>query len=259
MRLAALALMLAGCGAAPARPARDAPPPARPAQHLSDLAVPERARPSPPPTAIDPLHPRAVYERDQARLERELATGERRGAAARSAAPDDVAESELWDPCVRQFVHTQPARVRRALTAALARYQTACGPDGAVLLQAARGIDGRARQGRSDFALVGSMSAASIAVALRVASCGAPPDADRIVIATERARWTSPALAFERDEYGCYVAELPLTRAVTQHLRDVSRAADAVVAFGGHDLIVSDEMKQSLRALLDALDALDAL
>lgn len=234
---------------------------------MRELAVPERVRPAPapPPAASDPNDPLREDEiRERGRRRLELAVGELHGRPPlRGAEHDDVAESQFWDPCVRDFVSAQPARARRALTTALARYQTACGPGGAVIVQAARGLDGRGREGRSDIALTGTLSAARIDVSLRVVRCGgAIDDAERVVITTEGARWTSQALAFERDEHGCHAAELPLTRAVTRMAREVSSAADAVITFDGRDphaLIVGEEMKQDLRVLLAALDALDAL
>lgn len=204
-----------------------------------------------------------LVEGGPVRLER----GERAGVA--------VAESQFWDPCVRALVAAQPAPARRALTAALARYRTACEPDGRVALLGALGVDGRERRG-SGVGLTGTLSGSRTDISLRVAYCGAPgaassgTGAERIVISSGGTRWVSPRLSFEREGQGCEAAELPLTRSLVQVLRAVIDAADAAVALeggegagggrgeGGQDLAVTDEMKQDLRVLLDALDALAA-
>jgi len=279
-----LALIGCGAGIVPASGTAGAPAPAAPptaAAPTRDPAVPEPHRPAPqkPPAPRDPWRlwasraaPLGVPPASRAAplgpllvepaapvvlppLERGLAGRERREPAG------DIQESELWVPCVRDFVRARPEPARRALTAALARYQTTCGPDGGVVLLGVLGLDGRERRGRSDVGFTDTLSASRTDVSLRVASCDGPLAAERIAIAADGARWSSPRIAFAQDQYGCEVAVLPWTRALARAVWAAAGAADAVIAFegGGQDLAITDEMKQHLRAMLEALDALDAL
>jgi len=268
-------MVLLGCGArvapgpAPVGRSTGAAAPAAAASPARDLAVPEPYRPAPrkPPEPRDPTRPWLVervapsvgdlYERRlgaPARIAGERLEGP--GAA--------FAESELWEPCVRDFVRARPQPARRALTAALARYQTACAPDGGVALQGVRGLDGRERRGRSDVGFAGTLSAARAEVSLRVASCDGARPPERIAIAADGERWTSPRLVFAQDEHGCEVAELPWTRTLARAVWAAVLATDAAIAFegggaGAPDLAITDEMKQHLRAMLEAIEAIDAL
>jgi hypothetical protein len=282
-------LVLLGCsGARVAQPAaRAAVARAPEPERASELAVAEPYRPPPKPkpqparpprpwlgrwTLLDDPGMQSLMER---RAPREyvilveggalwLERGDRAGVA--------VAESQFWDPCVRELVAAQPAPARRALTAALARYQTACEPDGRVALLGALGVDGRRRRG-SGVGLTATLSGSRTDSSLRVAYCAAPgvagAGAERVVISGGGTRWVSPRLSFERDGQGCEAAELPLTRSLVQVLRAMIDATDAAVALEGggegpgagavgQDLAVTDEVKQDLRVLLDALDALAA-
>jgi hypothetical protein len=263
-------LVLLGCGAATAPVPAAAPASPATAPRASELAVPEPYRPEPakPPEPNDPRDPRDLRRPWLADLR-----------APRPAAPLVVvrrlvwdplpsvafAESELWEPCVRDFVRARPAPVRRALTAALARYQTACAPGGGVALLGVRGLDGRERRGRSDVAFTGTLSASRAEVSLRVASCGGGPAPERvalerIVIAADGERWRSPRLSFAQDEHGCDVAELPWTRALARAVWAAVAAENAAITFegGAQDLPLTDETKQHLRAMLEVLDALAA-
>lgn len=172
---------------------------------------------------------------------------------------DHVAPSQLWDPCVSGFVRAQPEPSRRAWTAALSRYQTRCDAGDRVVLQLARGLDGRARRGTSDIGFSGTLAAGAIEVSLRVAACGPPLGADRVALVAGATRWSSPRLAFVRDQ-GCDVAELPLTRALARLVRELTEteASGALVVFEGRrsvELVITDEMKQDLAILLDAIEA----
>lgn len=296
MRPLAPILVLLGCGAgagpAPRAPQAAPPPTEASAARARDLAVPEPYRPAPrpsqprPPALQSPLAQREAWWQPlaQNRGPRELvalgsgpiALEHRPRWRERDGVDADILESELWEPCVREFVRARPERVRRALTAALARYQTACTPDDGVALQGARGLDGRERRGRSDVGFTGTLSAARATaaranavpatavranVSLRVAYCGEPIAAERIVISAGSERWSSPRLPFAQDVHGCEVAELPWTRALARVVGAAADGGDAVVAFEGraaHDLAVTDEMKQHLRAMLEVLEALDA-
>jgi hypothetical protein len=276
VRIAASLLALAlGCGSGVATAPAPAPTPAPAAVAVGparDLAVPEPYRPPPekPPEPRDPRDPllrdprwpllgdpRSLSpagrraSREQVIFERKLARLDRAGA--------DISGSELWEPCVRDFVRALPEPARRALTAALAYYETACAPGGGVALQGVRGLDGRGRRGRSDVGFTGTLSASRVDVSLRVASCDGATAAERIAIAADGERWSSPLLAFAEDAHGCAVAELPWTRSLAQAVWAAAGAADASIVFGGGapDLAITDEMKQHLRAMLEALEALE--
>ena len=239
----------------PHRPAPQKPPAPRDpwrlwASHAAPLGVPPASRAAPlGPLLVEPAAPVVLPP-----LERGLAGRERREPAG------DIQESELWVPCVRDFVRARPEPARRALTAALARYQTTCGPDGGVVLLGVLGLDGRERRGRSDVGFTGTLSAARLDVALRVVACGGGEEPERIAIAADGERWTSPHLSFATDAHGCRVAVLPWTRALARVVWAAAVAADASIAFegGAEDLAITDEMKQHLRAMLEALEALEA-
>jgi hypothetical protein len=265
-------LVLLGCGAGATAPAVAPAAAPAPAARVRDLAVPEPYRPPPqkPPEPGDPRRPWLVE-----RQPRQTPLGDRleplgidllqRRLSAQARWEQGLnatfAESELWEPCVRDFVRARSEPVRRALTAALAYYRTACAPDGSLVLQGVRGLDGRERSGRSDVGFTGALSASGIEVSLRVAYCEGALAAERIAIAADGERWSSPPLVFAQDEHGCEVAELTWTRPLARAVWSAVTAADAAIAFdggGAHVLAVTDEMKQHLRTMLEVLDAFAA-
>jgi hypothetical protein len=187
-----------------------------------------------------------------------------RGPFRRSLDPPSIAESDFWDHCVREFVALQSDPGRRALNALVARYATSCDATGRVVLERPLGADGRARQAKFDIALVGTMSVRRVELSLRLTLCE-QRDVDRASIGVRHASgadgalWTSNRLEVERNDQGCAIAEIPLTRTLALALRSSSEAADAWVGFecGKHveTVRISDEQKQDLALVLDAYDA----
>ncbi|MGH2899077.1 MAG: hypothetical protein ACRDMZ_10425, partial [Solirubrobacteraceae bacterium] len=86
--------------------------------------------------------------------------------------------------------------------------------------------------------------------------------AERIKVAADDFRWTSQPLSFERDANNpaWESAEMPYTRPLQSIVRKIIDAKDVIVRFEGPkthaDLIVTDEMKQDLRLMMDALAAI---
>jgi len=73
-------------------------------------------------------------------------------------------------------------------------------------------------------------------------------------------RWSSTRLELERAD-GWEIAMLPLTRTLARVVRRALDARDTVLRFEGprgyEDVIITDEMKQDLQVMLDALDAIN--
>jgi hypothetical protein len=254
-----LVVALAACsGAAPPAPAALPPPRTPEAPPLTELE-PHRPTPRARPER-DPRDGLLVPGRPMGRRDDLIVRERERGPSLRLDPSGPVAESQFWDRCVREFVAAQPEAVRRVLTTAFTRCATQCDPAGRIVLQLTRGSDGRDRRGASDVGFSGSLSAKRIDLSLRLAYCGQPPPiADHVVLTADDMRWTSPRLDFERDEHGCEVVELPTTRSLLRALRAVVDAPDGAVHLEGkrgEDLEVTDDMKQDLRVMLDALEAL---
>lgn len=244
----------AGCGSPPApRPsARPAPVVHAPHARAEPIARPV----APPSTALPQALPRwgiplrggvIVTDRDDPTL---LA-----GLPTHSIEASPERKSDYWSPCVRAFVQGQPAGARELLGEALSLYGTTCGPTR---------IEFRVpRAGRSaptaQLALVGALERTTRELALRAVYRGEPIRAERITVIADGARWSSPRLDFERDADG-EAATLPFTRTVAREVRRAIDARDALLRFESatdyEDVAISDELKQELRVMLDALDAL---
>ncbi len=166
---------------------------------------------------------------------------------------------DFWSPCVRDFVETQPEAAREVLGEALSAYSTACttGPVKRVEFRTPR--TGRTAPAESHLGLIGVLEPGTCELSLEAAYRGEPVHAERITLIADGVRWSSPRLDFDRYDDGETVT-VPLSRAL---LRVVARAIDAhetIVRFEGaagyEDVVVTGEMKQDLRVMLDALDAI---
>ncbi|MEJ7602784.1 MAG: hypothetical protein WKG01_33160 [Kofleriaceae bacterium] len=264
MRAAILIVVLGCSGAAPVLRGEREPGPT-----LRDPAIAEPYRPAnraSAPAADEPWFVRRDDLRDQllasrARQRREAVILSQLDGRTRNRAATDVAESDMWSPCVRDHVRAQPDRARRALTAALARYATSCDGDRQVVLERPL-TGGRERRGSSDVFLVGTFTSDRHEVALRVTYCGEPrPRADRAVLVSDHTTWTSLPLVFERDNAGCLAAQLPYTAALGDVLRHMIEGVEATVRFEGvaasyEEIVVGDEVRTDLRVMLDVVDAL---
>lgn len=272
--IAGLATALAACGGPRPTPSAAAPPPAAaaPTPAVADdagraaRAAPVSGQPIPPPPRRDWFE--QIDGVDEPRLP--LANGHNAADVVVLPRPtfwrgDRVVElghdrkSDYWSPCVREFVQTQPEDVRLALGEALSLYSTSCttGP--------ARRIEFRTPRIRrgpspSHLGVAGALGAATCELALVAAWYGAPIEPERITLIADGVAWTSPRIDFEHTGGG-EIATLPLSRSLIRVVRRAIDARDTLLRFESQaryeDLAVTDEMKQDLRAVLDALDAIN--
>jgi hypothetical protein len=168
-------------------------------------------------------------------------------------------KSDFWSPCVREFVQLQPEAARDALGEALSLYSTSCtgGPVRRVEFQTPPAS--RAAPAQSYLGLVGALEQNRRELALRAAFHG-QVRAQRITLIADGARWSSPRIDFDDDD-GWEIATLPLTRELARAVRGAADARDVLLRFESarsyEDVTVTEEMKQDLRVMLDALDAIN--
>jgi hypothetical protein len=168
-------------------------------------------------------------------------------------------KSDFWSPCVREFVQLQPEAARDALGEALSLYSTSCtgGPVRRVEFQTPPAS--RAAPAQSYLGLVGALEPNRSELALRAAYHG-QVRAERITLIADGARWSSPRIDFDDDD-GWEIATLPLTRELARAVRGAADARDVLLRFESarsyEDVTVTEEMKQDLRVMLDALDAIN--
>jgi hypothetical protein len=225
------ALALVACSAPP----KPAPVPREPPKR--DLAVAEAVKTQPAPQ--EPADPNA-WIIDANRPRRPILV-DTRVRVVQQPLELDVAERDLWSPCVRDFVRTQSSATRRVLTAAFARYPTSCDTEKRIVIDAPPEYRDRFVVFRGPLA----------AMTLDLVVCGtAPPGA--VVISYDGKRWTGIATSTQIG--ACTTTSVPDMPSLRRVLRDLVDAKDVTV----HDVIVTDEMKRDLRLVLDALDALSA-
>jgi hypothetical protein len=228
------ALALVACSAPP----KPAPVPAS-AAPKRDLAVAEPTRP-PPAQPDEPPDPYAwVIDANRPRPARDIVITRRVNQAPVEI---DVAERDLWMPCVRDFVAVQSPPARRVLTAAFARYPTSCDAEKRIVIDAPREYRDRFVVFRGPLA----------AMTFDLVTCGSAP-AGAVAITYDGKRWTG--IATSTQVGACTTTSVPDMPSLRRVLRDLVDARDVTV----HDVVVTDEMKRDLRLVLDALDALDAL
>lgn len=169
-------------------------------------------------------------------------------------------KSDFWSPCVREFVQLQPEAARDALGEALSLYSTSCtgAPVRRVEFQTPPASRGAPAQ--SYLGLVGALEQNRGELALRAAFHGRPIRAVRITLIADDARWSSPRIDFDDDD-GWEIATLPLTRELARVVRRAADGRDVLLRFESErsyeDVTVTEDMKQDLRGMLDALDAIN--
>lgn len=246
----ALGLCLFACSPTtppPARPAATDLPPATPAVAPGDDALTVRGDRAPAAGSGDPSA-RSAGERSSARFP-----------------SGSLALNHTWTDCVKDFVDGQRALAREPLIDALSVYFTTCDRvERRVVVEAPRPTpSGHDYAFESHIAFGAQLTKAQQRVWLSVTYHGdARIMAERIKIAADDFRWTSPSLTFERDANhpAWESAEMPYTRPLQGILRKIIDAKEVIVRFEGPkthaDLIVTDEMKQDLRLMMDALAAI---
>jgi hypothetical protein len=258
---AALSLSLVAIACGGARPIAPSPPAvthvAEPgAAVVTPSPAPSRAsRPIPPAGRAGPIASwRGMWSRDEGILfDGSL-------VPVRASEISFGKKSDYWSPCVRDFVETQPEAARAALGEALSLYSTTCtkDPEWRVELQAPRA--GRTTPGRSPLALHGTLGRGTCELALRFSYQGEPAHAERITLIADGVWWSSSRLDFDADD-GWEVATLPFTRSLARVVARAIEARDTVLRFesakGYEDIVVTDELKQELRVMIDALDAIN--
>jgi len=139
-------------------------------------------------------------------------------------------KSDLWSPCVREFVQGQPEGVRDVLGEALSLYSTACtgGPSRRVEFQTPRAD--RTAPAQSYLGLVGALEPAGCELALRAAYHGPPVRAERITLIADGVRWSSPRIDFDDDD-GWEIATLPLSRELARVVKRAAESRDALLRF----------------------------
>jgi hypothetical protein len=169
-------------------------------------------------------------------------------------------KSDFWSPCVRDFVALQPEAARDALGEALSQYGTACTgrPSRRVEFQTPRAD--RTAPAQSYLGLVGALERTSCELALRAAYHGPPVRAERITLIADGVRWSSPRIDFD-DDGGWEIATLPLSRELARVVRRAAESRDALLRFEAErsyeDVVLTEDIKQDLRVMLDALDAIN--
>jgi hypothetical protein len=241
VRSIVVAGLLVACSAPPKPPA---PAPAPPTPQR-DLAVAEPPPKQPTPAAESDLD--FVIER-QIRVAPNAPIRRRTNQTPQEI---DIAEHELWSPCVRDYVQARRDESRRALTAVFARYATTCNADRHVVV--ARPSEYRG----SYVAYRGTFAPDRTDVELEIVACGTTAALDSVTLVADRKRWSGNVTSQEVG--GCTVATMPDLRALRRALRDALDAKLVIVEIDGeHDIVITDEMKRDLRLMLDALDAISA-
>ena len=268
-------LVLGGCGGAPPAPSVPVASSASVPHALEDPAIaeppPEPRTPGKPPQP--PMNGRRLIPRPglvtvgsvtrevwaiEPQAQGDLAPADR---WLRLPTMLDVSnkKSDFWSPCVREFVQGQPEGVRDVLGEALSLYSTACtgGASRRVEFQTPRAD--RTAPAQSYLGLVGALEPATCELALRAAYHGPPVRAERITLIADGVRWSSPRIDFDDDD-GWEIATLPLTRELARVVMRTAEARDALLRFEAgtayEDVVLTDDMKQALRVMLDALDAI---
>ena len=228
----ALALVaIVACSAPP----KAAPAPAAPAEAKRDLAV---AEPAPKKPATEPQPPGGLnlVSRDELIVRGRFQTQPQDEL--------DVAERDLWAPCVREFVQAQQPHARRALTAAFARHAVTCDDHKRIVIAPPHDY-----RGTSYVAYRGAFGD----LAFEVVVCGVD-EFDSASLAYDGKRWRSGAS--DRVDV-CAIASTPDVRTIRRMLRDAVDARDVVLHVDGiEDVVITEQRKRDLRLVLDALDAL---
>ncbi len=260
-----LSVIVAACGGSRPAPPASAPtaaartePPVTPPAH-----VPRPVPPVPPALPALPgvrVGPRELWRGVESVLGRDDTMFERVPAGARYGDLLYGRKSDYWSPCVRDFVQTQPDAAREVLGEALSLYSTSCTSSPARRVEFQTPRTSRTAPQQSYLGLSGALQAATCELALTAAYHGDAVEAERITLIADGVRWSSPRIDFDRDG-GWEIATLPLTRALARVVKRALEARDTLLRFeaaqGYEDVVLTEEMKQDLRVMIDALDAIN--
>ena len=245
-RVRAWLVMLVACGGSSPQPSAPSPEPAP----KRDLAVVEDA-PKPTPPEEPELDPNDPSSRD-AWIIRGMRTRPtapivvRRGPRTIQTIDLDVAESDLWSPCVKDYVHAQPEHSRRPLTKAFARYVVSCDASQHVVIEPPREY-----RGNPFVAIRGTLGGE---VVVEMVMCGAATSVEKVALVYDGKRWVASTFDIERRD-GCTIVRVPDTRALRRSLRDAIDANRAAVDFDGDEVPIGEDVERDLRLMLDALSA----
>ncbi|MFN0247214.1 MAG: hypothetical protein ACKV2T_10030 [Kofleriaceae bacterium] len=169
--------------------------------------------------------------------------------------------SDLWDPCVRDFVQLRTARnpeLRDALGDALTSATTTCNRDTrTVTFEPPR--SGRAYATGSFVGIAGVLTPTTTELVLRVVTRGNAPE--RLTILVGGTRWASQTLEVTHDPlWGREIASIPYTKSLARVVRRMLDTDGALLRFesaiGIEDIAITDELAQDLRAMIDVVDEL---
>ncbi|HEY0987299.1 MAG TPA: hypothetical protein VGD80_09625 [Kofleriaceae bacterium] len=167
--------------------------------------------------------------------------------------------------CVKDFIDAQIASAHDRLVEALQVYSTTCDRvERRVVVEAPRPTpSGHDYAFESHISFGGHLTKTQPKLWLSVSYHGdAPIQAERIKVAADEFRWTSPPLKFEHDSSGTVWehADIPYTRNMQGIVRKMIESKDVIVRFEGPrshaDLVVTDEMKHDLKLMMEALAAI---
>ena len=167
--------------------------------------------------------------------------------------------------CVKDFVDAQTASARDRLVEALSVYSTTCDRvERRIVVEAPRpSPSGHDYAFESHVSFGGYLTKTQSKLWLSVSYHGdAPIQAERIKVAADEFRWTSPSLKFEHDSTSTIWehADIPYTRNMQTIVRKIIESKDVIVRFEGPrshaDLVVTEEMKHDLKLMMDALAAI---
>jgi hypothetical protein len=176
-------------------------------------------------------------------------------------APLAQKRSDLWDPCVRDFVQLRSARnpeLRDALGDALTYAITTCNRDTrTVTFEPPR--SGRAYATGSFVGIAGVLTPTTTELVLRVVTRGHTPE--RLTILVGGTRWTSQTLEVTHDPlWGREVAAIPYTKSLARVVRRMLDTDGALLRFesatGIEDVAITEELAQDLRVMIDVVDEL---
>lgn len=234
---------LVACSAPPAPVRAPVPEPiAQPVKSESAEAEPWRPAPAPAPR---PSREEVILRGPS--LQRRFGTVE-----------EQSKRSDLWDPCVRHVLQDRDPATRDALGDALTGYTVTCD-------RAARRIEFEPAAAKGQqvepavIGLRGVLTGARTEVALRVVYGVERPDPfERITILAGPLRWTSPRLDVDHVRVDQEAAAIPFAPSLARVVRRMLDEPDASIRFetasGYDEVILTDETKQDIRVLLDALN-----
>lgn len=246
-RVRAWFVMLVACGGSPEHATSPVAPPAP----KRDLAVAEPAAKEPTPPEEDGLDPNDRSSRDAWIIRGVRRAPPRRIPVLRrriNEAPEevDIAASEMWSPCVKDFVQRQSETARRAWTAAFARYTPGCDVN-----QRASVEPPREYRGKPYVAFTGRLDA----LAIELVTCGSDASIHDAWFELDGRR-KQLLVGDPAQREGCTVVVTPDSPSTRRVLREAIESSRPVVHFdNGGEEPITDDNRRDLRLMLDALSA----